>query len=170
MTPKPERPAFLRAEERPRSQARPFNASSRRPIGGFRPATTRATSIWRPTVSSTASATSRRSSALLDLLERHRRQCPGERRIRLESRHHMDLARQMNATAAHVAHDVSEFKVAGLTAVPGKLVNVPRVADKPVAFECKLTQIHPVAGRQWREGAGLADARRGWSPSISTGP
>jgi flavin reductase (DIM6/NTAB) family NADH-FMN oxidoreductase RutF len=36
-----------------------------------------------------------------------------------------DLAQQMNATAAHVAHDVSEFKIAGLTAVPGKLVNVP---------------------------------------------
>ncbi len=33
----------------------------------------------------------------------------------------MDLAQQMNATAAHVAHDVSEFKIAGLTAAPGKL-------------------------------------------------
>ena len=52
-----------------------------------------------------------------------------------------DLAQQMNATAAHVARDVSEFQVAGLTAVPGKLVNVPRVAESPVAFECKLTQI-----------------------------
>ena len=37
----------------------------------------------------------------------------------------MDLAEQMNLTAAHVAHDVSEFKIAGLTAVPGTLVNVP---------------------------------------------
>jgi flavin reductase (DIM6/NTAB) family NADH-FMN oxidoreductase RutF len=53
----------------------------------------------------------------------------------------MDLARQMNVTAAHVAHDVSEFKIAGLTAVPGKLVNVPCVAESPVSFECKLTQI-----------------------------
>ena len=53
----------------------------------------------------------------------------------------MDLAKQMNATAAHVARDVSEFKIAGLTAVPGKLVNVPRVAESPVSFECKLTQI-----------------------------
>ena len=43
----------------------------------------------------------------------------------------MDLAQQMNATAAHVARDVSEFKIAGLTAVPGKLVNVPRVGGKP---------------------------------------
>src|SRR6202171_1275218 len=40
-----------------------------------------------------------------------------------------DLAMQMNATSAHVAHDVSEFTIAGLTAVPGRLVNVPRVAE-----------------------------------------
>jgi flavin reductase (DIM6/NTAB) family NADH-FMN oxidoreductase RutF len=57
-----------------------------------------------------------------------------------------DLAQQMNATAAHVAHDVSEFKIAGLTTVPGKLVNVPRVAESPVAFECKLTQIIQLQG------------------------
>jgi flavin reductase (DIM6/NTAB) family NADH-FMN oxidoreductase RutF len=54
----------------------------------------------------------------------------------------MDLAKQMNETAAHVAHDVSEFKIAGLTAAPGKLVNVPRV----VSFECKLTQIIQLQG------------------------
>jgi len=58
----------------------------------------------------------------------------------------MDLAQQMNATAAHVAHGVSEFEIAGLTAVPGKLVNVPRVAESPVAFECKLTQILQLQG------------------------
>jgi flavin reductase (DIM6/NTAB) family NADH-FMN oxidoreductase RutF len=53
----------------------------------------------------------------------------------------MDLAKQMNATAAHVAHEVNEFEVAGLTMAPSKLVNVPRVAESPVSFECKLTQI-----------------------------
>jgi flavin reductase (DIM6/NTAB) family NADH-FMN oxidoreductase RutF len=58
----------------------------------------------------------------------------------------MDLARQMNATAAHVAHDVSEFKIAGLTALPCKLVNVPRVAESPVSFECKLAQIVQLQG------------------------
>jgi flavin reductase (DIM6/NTAB) family NADH-FMN oxidoreductase RutF len=58
----------------------------------------------------------------------------------------MDLAKQMNATAAHVARDVDEFKLAGLTAVPGKLVNVPRVAESPVAFECKVTQILQLQG------------------------
>ena len=58
----------------------------------------------------------------------------------------MDLAKQMNATAAHVAHDVNEFKIAGLTAAPSNLVNVPRVAESRVAFECKLTQIIQLQG------------------------
>ena len=58
----------------------------------------------------------------------------------------MDLAKQMNATAAHVAHDVSEFAVAGLTAVPGTIVKAPRVAESPVSFECKLTQIIQLQG------------------------
>ena len=31
--------------------------------------------------------------------------------------------------------------IAGLTAAPCKIVNVPRVAESPVAFECKLTEI-----------------------------
>ena len=53
----------------------------------------------------------------------------------------MDLAKQMNATAAHVAPDVSEFAVAGLTPAPCKVVGVPRVAESPVSFECKLTQV-----------------------------
>ena len=57
-----------------------------------------------------------------------------------------DLAQQMNATAAHVARDVSEFNIAGLTAAPCKLVNVPRVAESPVAFECKLTEIIQLKG------------------------
>ena len=57
-----------------------------------------------------------------------------------------DLAQQMNATAAHVARDVCEFDVAGLTQAPCKLVNVPRVAESPVSFECKLTQIIQLQG------------------------
>ena len=72
----------------------------------------------------------------------------------------MDLAQQMNATAAHVARDVSEFSVAGLTAVPGKLVNVPRVAESPVVVRMQTDADHPAAGRQRQQGAGLADARR----------
>ncbi|MEO8319075.1 MAG: flavin reductase family protein [Bradyrhizobium sp.] len=58
----------------------------------------------------------------------------------------LELAKHMNATAAHVAPDVSEFQIAGLTAVPSKLINVPRVAESPVAFECKLTEIIQLKG------------------------
>jgi flavin reductase (DIM6/NTAB) family NADH-FMN oxidoreductase RutF len=63
----------------------------------------------------------------------------------------MDLAKQMNATAAHVAHDVNEFTIAGLTAAPSRLVNVPRVAESPVSFECKLTQIIQLQGADGRK-------------------
>ena len=63
----------------------------------------------------------------------------------------MDLAKQMNATAAHVAHDVNEFTIAGLTAAPSKLVKVPRVAESRVAFECKLTQIIQLQGADGRK-------------------
>jgi flavin reductase (DIM6/NTAB) family NADH-FMN oxidoreductase RutF len=62
-----------------------------------------------------------------------------------------DLAQQMNATAAHVAHDVNEFQIAGLTAVPCRIVNVPRVAESPVSFECKLTQIIRLQGADGKE-------------------
>lgn len=51
------------------------------------------------------------------------------------------LAEAMNATCAHVLPEVNEFELAGLTAAPSRLVKAPRVAESPVAFECKLTQI-----------------------------
>lgn len=58
----------------------------------------------------------------------------------------IDLAGQMNATALHVARDVDEFAVAGLTAVPSRFVQVPRVAESPVSFECKLIEIIQLKG------------------------
>ena len=66
----------------------------------------------------------------------------------------MDLAKQMNATAAHVARDVDEFKLAGLTATPSRFVKAPRVKESPAALECKLFQIVPLPddhgdARQW---------------------
>jgi len=51
------------------------------------------------------------------------------------------LANQMNVTSGTVARDVSEFDVAGLTPAPSVIVAPPRVAESPVAFECKVTQI-----------------------------
>jgi len=52
-----------------------------------------------------------------------------------------ELATQMNATSAHVPHDVDEFTLAGLTPVPGRLVNVPRVGESRAAMECKVLQV-----------------------------
>ncbi|MGA7804437.1 flavin reductase family protein [Bradyrhizobium sp.] len=63
----------------------------------------------------------------------------------------MDLAKQMNATAAHVPHDVCEFTIAGLTQLPSQIVEVPRVAESPVSFECKLTQIIRLHGADGKE-------------------
>ena len=62
-----------------------------------------------------------------------------------------DLAKQMNLTAAHVAHDVSEFEIARLTEAPCNLVGVPRVAESPVSFECKLSQIVQLQGADGRK-------------------
>jgi flavin reductase (DIM6/NTAB) family NADH-FMN oxidoreductase RutF len=66
----------------------------------------------------------------------------------------MDLAQQMNATAAHVAREVDEFTVAGLTPARGRIVGVPRVAESPVSFECKLTQIIQLQGADGRKVSG----------------
>ncbi len=52
-----------------------------------------------------------------------------------------DLAKQMNATAEHVPHEIDEFTIAGLTAVPSKIVNVPRVGESKAAMECKVVQV-----------------------------
>lgn len=51
------------------------------------------------------------------------------------------LAQQMNVTSGMVPREVSEFDVAGLTPVPSEKVAAPRVAESPVAFECRVTQI-----------------------------
>ena len=52
----------------------------------------------------------------------------------------------MNATSASLPGEVDEFVVAGLTKVPGRLVDVPRVGESPVSFECKVTQIIQLQG------------------------
>ncbi|PXY00221.1 flavin reductase family protein [Halomonas sp. LBP4] len=61
------------------------------------------------------------------------------------------LVGALNATSASVAHGEDEFALAGLekAAMPG--VSVPRVAEAPVAFGCRLREIihfgdQPLAG------------------------
>ena len=51
------------------------------------------------------------------------------------------LAEQMNTSCAAVAPEVNEFELAGLTTAPSRVILVPRVAETPVSFECKLTQL-----------------------------
>lgn len=48
-----------------------------------------------------------------------------------------DLAEAMNATAVPFAAGMDEIEAAGLTAAPGSVVSCPRIAEAPVAFECR---------------------------------
>ncbi len=57
-----------------------------------------------------------------------------------------DLAARMNETCAAVPYDTNEFELGGLTPVPSQLVSVPRVAESPVHFECKVSQIVQLKG------------------------
>jgi flavin reductase (DIM6/NTAB) family NADH-FMN oxidoreductase RutF len=60
--------------------------------------------------------------------------------------HIVDEARveQMNRTSAEFPPEVDEFEQAGLTPSPSRRVRPARVAEAPIAFECRLFQIVPV--------------------------
>jgi len=98
-------------------------------------------SIWRPTVLSTAfcyvppiigfSSTSWKDS-VNNIRE------TGEFVWNLATK---DLAKQMNATAAHVAPRGQRILDRGLTPAAVQACRRPRVAESPVSFECKLTQV-----------------------------
>jgi flavin reductase (DIM6/NTAB) family NADH-FMN oxidoreductase RutF len=51
------------------------------------------------------------------------------------------LAEHMNATSATVAYETDEFVLSGVTPLASTLVKPPRVAESPVNFECKVTEI-----------------------------
>ncbi|MCM2474847.1 flavin reductase family protein [Rhizobium sp. CG5] len=53
-----------------------------------------------------------------------------------------DLAAQLNASSVAVPYGVDEFALAGLTAVPGQLVDAPYVGEALAALECRVTEIH----------------------------
>lgn len=57
-----------------------------------------------------------------------------------------DLAQAMNATSANVPPEVDEFALAGLTPRPSRVVSAPHVAESPVSFECRLTQLIRLQG------------------------
>lgn len=56
------------------------------------------------------------------------------------------MADAMIQTATEFSYGVSEFEMAGLKTLPSNDVKPLRLADAPVAMECKVTQIVPVEG------------------------
>lgn len=56
------------------------------------------------------------------------------------------LAQAMNQTCAPVPPEVSEFELAGLTERDSRVISVPSVAESPVSFECRSTQIMQLQG------------------------
>jgi flavin reductase (DIM6/NTAB) family NADH-FMN oxidoreductase RutF len=48
-----------------------------------------------------------------------------------------DLCEAVNRTAVHVAADVDEFEMAGLTKAASIIVKPCRAAESPVQFECR---------------------------------
>lgn len=61
------------------------------------------------------------------------------------------LAEAMNTTSAATPHGVSEFALAHLTEAASRLIGVPRVAESPVSFECKLTQMLRLQTKEGRD-------------------
>jgi flavin reductase (DIM6/NTAB) family NADH-FMN oxidoreductase RutF len=55
-----------------------------------------------------------------------------------------DLAVAMNETSGEWAYEINEFDRAGVTPATSIDVKPPRVAEAPIALECKVTQIVPV--------------------------
>jgi flavin reductase (DIM6/NTAB) family NADH-FMN oxidoreductase RutF len=51
------------------------------------------------------------------------------------------LSDAMNESCAPEPYGTSEFARAGLTPLPSRKVAAPRVAESPVNFECKVTQV-----------------------------
>ena len=62
-----------------------------------------------------------------------------------------DLAEQMNATCVAAPYGTDEFALAGLTPLASEHVNVPRVAESGVTFECKVSDIVQLRGHTGAE-------------------
>jgi flavin reductase (DIM6/NTAB) family NADH-FMN oxidoreductase RutF len=48
------------------------------------------------------------------------------------------VANGMHLSSTEYGEEVSEFKVAGFTEVPCRVVRHPRIAEAPASFECRL--------------------------------
>src|SRR6187551_1480530 len=58
-----------------------------------------------------------------------------------------DMVQQMSLSSTEYAKGVNEFEKAGFTEVPSVMVKPPRVAEAPIAFECKVIQIIPTGSQ-----------------------
>ena len=56
-------------------------------------------------------------------------------------------AEAMNRSSTILPYGMSEFEWAGVTPAPSQTIRVPRVAEAPVSFECKLQQIVVVSDK-----------------------
>ena len=61
------------------------------------------------------------------------------------------LADAMNQSCAAVAPEVNEFELSGLTPEPSRIIDVPRVKETPVSFECRLSQVLRLTGADGAE-------------------
>jgi flavin reductase (DIM6/NTAB) family NADH-FMN oxidoreductase RutF len=57
-----------------------------------------------------------------------------------------ELAEKMNHTSVPAPYGENEFDLAGLTMMPGKLVDAPYVAEAHAALECKVTEMFEAKG------------------------
>lgn len=61
-----------------------------------------------------------------------------------------ELRERMNLSSAHLPYGADEFAHAGLTKAPCRLVKPPRVAESPVALECRHYQTIPLPDDEGR--------------------
>ncbi len=63
-----------------------------------------------------------------------------------------ELREAMNRTSKHVESHVDEMALAGLSPAPSSMVAPPRVAESPVAFECKYWRTIDLPGAEGEAG------------------
>ena len=74
----------------------------------------------------------------------------GEFVVNIVPEHLMD---EMVKTAADLAPGDSEFRYAGLAEAPSRVVKAPRVAQAPVAYECRVLDILDMGANKWIMGS-----------------
>jgi flavin reductase (DIM6/NTAB) family NADH-FMN oxidoreductase RutF len=66
----------------------------------------------------------------------------------------------MNLTATILPVGHSEFEWAGITPAPSETIRVPRIAEAPIAYECKLQRIVTVSDQPGGGSAVFGEVQR----------